>query len=185
MYRTPRLHSTIQQIIPARDSASSRVHKQQDFPGDRRRLLSFTMNPGYYRFRFFLDLVRVFVVPVLALHYALSFWQYRLGTLSLPVYSSFVIGWATVKCVYVESRKWREALSLGARPIPQVVGKWPGNIDVLFKMMRAFKTSYIQDVYLQLFEEYQCTTLNTRILWRDNVRPFRLVAPHLHPLFEK
>ncbi|KAJ3512593.1 hypothetical protein NLJ89_g3431 [Agrocybe chaxingu] len=35
--------------------------------------------------------------------------------------------------------------------------------------MRAFKTSYVLDVYLQLFEEYQCTTLNTRILWRDNI----------------
>ncbi|KIK65139.1 hypothetical protein GYMLUDRAFT_39531 [Collybiopsis luxurians FD-317 M1] len=36
-------------------------------------------------------------------------------------------------------------------------------------MLRAFKTSYILDVYLQLFEEYQCTTLNTRILWTDNI----------------
>ncbi|GAW02064.1 cytochrome P450 monooxygenase CYP63 [Lentinula edodes] len=36
-------------------------------------------------------------------------------------------------------------------------------------MLRAFKTSYILDVYLQLFEEYQCTTLNTRILWTDHI----------------
>lgn len=55
------------------------------------------------------------------------------------------------------------------RMIPHVVGKWPGNIDILLRMMKAFKTAYILDVYLDLFEEYQCTTLNTRILWVDQV----------------
>jgi hypothetical protein len=63
----------------------------------------------------------------------------------------------------------KEARLLGARLIPCVVGKWPGNIDVLLDMMRAFKSSYVLDVYLQLFEEYQCTTINTRILWSDTV----------------
>ncbi|TFY66527.1 hypothetical protein EVG20_g4563 [Dentipellis fragilis] len=53
--------------------------------------------------------------------------------------------------------------------IPRVVGKWPGNIDLLLHMLRAGKTSYIQQVYLALFEEYQCTTLNTRILWMDQI----------------
>ncbi|KAF8900848.1 cytochrome P450 [Gymnopilus junonius] len=36
-------------------------------------------------------------------------------------------------------------------------------------MMGSFKTSYVLDVYLQLFEEYQSTTLNLRVLWRDNI----------------
>ena len=58
---------------------------------------------------------------------------------------------------------------MGAKPIKRIRGKWPGNIDVLFRMMKAFKTSYIMDVYLELFQEYQCTTLNTRILWVDQV----------------
>ena len=74
----------------------------------------------------------------------------------------------------------QDRYQMGAREIPRVVGKWPGNIDVLFKMMKAFKTSYILDVYLQLFEEYQCTTLNTRILWSDMVRHlYSLLAPLL------
>jgi hypothetical protein len=42
-------------------------------------------------------------------------------------------------------------------------------------MMHAFTTSYVLDVYLQLFEEYQCTTLNLRILWRDNVGTFSIL----------
>jgi hypothetical protein len=48
---------------------------------------------------------------------------------------------------------------------------WPGNLDILLSMMRAFRKSYILDVYLNLFEEYQCTTLNLNILWVDNVGP--------------
>ncbi len=59
---------------------------------------------------------------------------------------------------------------LGTKPIPRIRGKWPGNIDVLLRMMKAFKTAYLMDVYLELFQEYQCTTLNTRILWVDQVR---------------
>lgn len=36
-------------------------------------------------------------------------------------------------------------------------------------MMKSFGKSYIMDIYLELFEEYQTTTLNTRILWSDNI----------------
>ncbi|KAF9004996.1 cytochrome P450 monooxygenase CYP63 [Cyathus striatus] len=109
------------------------------------------MDPSFYRTRLLLDLSRTFLFPELFLSAALYFspWQPRGRILSIFLHGSFVAVWATA--------------------IPRVVGKWPGNIDVLLKMMRAFKTSYVLDVYLQLFEEYQCTTLNTRILWSDNI----------------
>ena len=42
-------------------------------------------------------------------------------------------------------------------------------MDILLRMMRSFRTDYIQDVYLELFREYQCTTLNLRIFWIDTV----------------
>jgi hypothetical protein len=42
-------------------------------------------------------------------------------------------------------------------------------------MIRAFKTSYVGDVYLQLFEEYKTTTLNLRVLWSDTVSPLFLI----------
>lgn len=127
------------------------------------------MNPAYYRVRLLVDLFQSIGMPVLALSNVLSFFQYRLGLLAIPSYLGIVLFWAVLRGAYTEHKKKQEAKALGARPIPRVIGKWPGNIDILLKMMRAFKTSYVLDVYLQLFEEYQCTTLNTRILWRDTV----------------
>ncbi|KAF8962912.1 cytochrome P450 monooxygenase CYP63 [Flammula alnicola] len=127
------------------------------------------MNPANYRARLFRDLFLAFVVPILVLSSATSFFQYRLGLLSAPTHLVFIVIWATTKGAFLDARQAREARSLGARTIPRVTGKWPGNIDILLRMMRAFKTSYVLDVYLQLFEEYQCTTLNLRLLWRDNI----------------
>lgn len=127
------------------------------------------MNPAYYRVRLLVDLFQSIGMPVLALSNVLSFFQYRLGLLAIPSYLGIVLFWAVLRGAYTEHKKKQEAKALGARPIPRVIGKWPGNIDILLKMMRAFKTSYVLDVYLQLFEEYQCTTLNTRILWRDTI----------------
>ncbi|KAJ7078425.1 cytochrome P450 monooxygenase CYP63 [Mycena belliarum] len=128
------------------------------------------MNPGCYRLRLFCDLFRVFVLPSLCLWFVLRALDARLGILfSIPLYLAFMALWAVGKGIVSRSNHARTARQLGAQPIRQVVGKWPGNIDVLLKMMRAFKTSYVLDVYLQLFEEYQCTTLNTRILWTDHI----------------
>jgi len=130
------------------------------------------MNPANYRARVLFDLFHIFVVPVVVLSLVLSFFKYRLGLLSLPTHLCFVVLWAATKGALSQAKQDREARSLGAKPIPRIVGKWPGNLDVLLRMMRAFKTSYVLDVYLELFEEYQCTTLNTRILWCDMVRTF-------------
>jgi len=127
------------------------------------------LNPAHYRIRFLLDLVYIFVIPVSFLSLCLSYFQVHVGFLSIPIHLGFILLWAVGKGRYAEARQDREAISMGAKPIPRVIGKWPGNVDVLLKMMGAFKNSYILDVYLQLFEEYQCTTLNLRILWRDNV----------------
>ncbi|KIM44015.1 hypothetical protein M413DRAFT_67983 [Hebeloma cylindrosporum] len=127
------------------------------------------MNPANYRARVLLDLFHILVVPAVALSLVLSFFQCRLGFLSLPTHLCFIVLWAATKGVLSQAKQDREARSLGARSIPRVVGKWPGNIDVLLRMMHAFKTSYVLDVYLELFEEYQCTTLNIPILWSNNI----------------
>ncbi|EGO22856.1 hypothetical protein SERLADRAFT_471322 [Serpula lacrymans var. lacrymans S7.9] len=39
----------------------------------------------------------------------------------------------------------------------------------MLRFKKGFKKGYIYEPYLQLFEEYQCTTLNTRFLWTDNI----------------
>lgn len=127
------------------------------------------MHPANFRARLILDLFFALVVPSALLNVLLRLYTIHLGLWSIPVYSLFTLCWAISKGAYSSYRQRQIAEQLGARPVPCVVGKWPGNIDVLLKMMRAFKTSYVLDVYRQLFEEYQCTTLNLRILWADNV----------------
>ena len=132
------------------------------------------MNPANYRARLLLDLFHTFVLPTVVLSFVSSIFRYRAGLFSIPLHLAFILAWVTVRGAYSELWHDRQAKSLGAKPIPRVVGKWPGNIDLLFTMMRAFATSYVLDVYLQLFEEYQCTTLNLRILWHNNVRAFSI-----------
>lgn len=128
------------------------------------------MQPGDYRTRLFLDLFHLLALPSLALTALLYRFDIRLGwILPLPSYTLFIILWAFCKGLITRLVHANARYRLGAKEIPCVRGKWPGNIDVLLKMMKSFKTSYLLDVYLQLFEEYQCTTLNTRILWSDTI----------------
>lgn len=128
------------------------------------------MNPAWYRVRLCLDISRTICLPVFVLSLALNIAQKHLGILTIPCHVLFIVLWASLKGALRKRIQDQEARRLGAKPIPRIIGKWPGNIDILLKMLRAFKTSYVLDVYLNLFEEYQCTTLNTRILWSDNVR---------------
>lgn len=88
----------------------------------------------------------------------------------MPWYILSVLICAGARILLSEAVNYREAKRLRAQPIPRVAGKWPGNVDVLFKMLRSVKTSYLVNSYLELFEEYQATTLNLRILWVDQVR---------------
>jgi len=135
------------------------------------------MKPGNYRARLAGDIFSVLILPLLAFRFVRSTFDLWPGLAAYPAGFAFVLFWAAGKSVYSETLQRWEARSLGTRPIPRVAGRWPGNVDILFKMMRAFKTSYVLDVYRELFEEYQTTTLNLRILWRDNVRPFILWTP--------
>ncbi|KAA1473301.1 cytochrome P450 monooxygenase CYP63 [Dentipellis sp. KUC8613] len=127
------------------------------------------MDPSWYRLRFFLDVIRL-ISPSLFLLLALRLAHIKLNILfAVPCHIAAVI---IVFVARVQLATWgqaRDARARGVQEIPRVVSKWPGNIDLLLHMLRAGKTSYIQQVYLALFEEYQCTTLNTRILWMDQV----------------
>ncbi|KAH9475034.1 Cytochrome P450 monooxygenase 75 [Psilocybe cubensis] len=127
------------------------------------------MNPANYRARLLWDCFRIFVIPASVLSSVLLLLGYQLGLLSIPTHLGFILLWGTLKSLYAESKQEKEARAIGAKTIPCVIGKWPGNVDVLFRMVKAFKNSYVLDVYLELFEEYQCTTLNLRVLWRDNI----------------
>ncbi|KAF8824298.1 hypothetical protein HHX47_DHR8000411 [Lentinula edodes] len=132
------------------------------------------MHPSNYRMRLSLDFLRILALPSAVFYFITTHLvKVHLGLLTAPtLYFAFIISWSIFKSIFTKVLQRAERRRLGAKEIPCVKGAWPGNIDVLVKMLRAFKTSYILDVYLQLFEEYQCTTLNTRILWTDHVNHF-------------
>ena len=127
------------------------------------------LNPKLYRIRLSLDILRIFVFPCVVLSQACRRWNVNLGFFTPPAYVAAIILWGWIRNVNYDIQQWRHARRLGAKPVPRIKGKWPGNIDVLLRMMKAFKTAYLMDVYLELFQEYKCTTLNTRILWVDQV----------------
>jgi len=130
------------------------------------------MHPSHYHVRRILDGGRAVVLPSLVFFLALKLFACSPARLTPPLLASFILFWSIARGIYSNFVHRWEANQLGAKPIPCVVGKWPGNLDILFKMMRAFNTSYVLDVYLDLFEEYRCTTLNLRILWADHVSLF-------------
>jgi len=135
-------------------------------------------HPSNFRVRLMFDLFSALAVPSIILKLILQLYFIHLGRCAPVVYVAFIFCWAMLKGAYATSKQHELAGQLGARPIPSVVGKWPGNLDILLRMTSAFKTSYVLDVYLQLFEEYQCTTLNLRILWADNVSHFLQVRSY-------
>jgi len=62
-----------------------------------------------------------------------------------------------------------EAARLGAQPITRVQGRWPGNLDIVLRLLKAFESGYVLQGFADLFAEYGCTTLNTRFFWDDQV----------------
>lgn len=131
-----------------------------------------------FRFRIAKDIFRLLLAPPLVLAACAHILHLRLGWWSPVAYLLAIIIAATIRTQYTDYSHRREAAQLGARPIPCVVGKWPGNIDIMLKLKNGLTEGYMYQAYLELFEEYQCTTLNTRILWSDHVSVC-LLAPRL------
>ncbi|KAH7332564.1 cytochrome P450 monooxygenase pc-3 [Rhizoctonia solani] len=67
-----------------------------------------------------------------------------------------------------EGMRQREAKRLGARTVPKVKGKWPGNIDLMIKLVKSTHTGYVAEVWGELAKEYG-NTFNMRVLWSDMV----------------
>lgn len=128
------------------------------------------MNAPNYRLWIILALLRVFVVPPL-----IVIFLYQIGgDVSFRVISFLVVLSIPISIV-VRSQldthlQHRQARQLGAKPITCVVGKLPGNIDIMFGMVKAFKEGYVMEGFSDLFEKHHSNILNTRILWNDQVR---------------
>jgi hypothetical protein len=121
------------------------------------------------RLRFLASVFRTCVLPAAVLAAALRVTDTHLGYLTVPSHILFISLLFYLETLYANYVASREARRLGARPVPRIVGKWPGNIDILLRFVTELKSGYMQDVLLELFHEYQSTTLNLWILWTDKV----------------
>ena len=128
------------------------------------------MHPdSFYRIRLFKDFIRIIVVPSTTLFVLTHITEVHLGLWTAPAYSTFIFTWAYARLQFADWVQQREARRMGARPIPRVHGRCPGNADIYLQLLKAYTTTYVGSFYLKLFEEYQTTTLNLRLLWQDFV----------------
>ncbi|KAG8690868.1 hypothetical protein FRC09_011805 [Ceratobasidium sp. 395] len=72
----------------------------------------------------------------------------------------------SVRNVIKNARREREAKQMGAKTVPWVKGKWPGNVDIMMRMVTSLHGGYVGEVWLELVEQYGLT-FNMRILWDD------------------
>lgn len=124
---------------------------------------------SHVRLRFLQYTFRACVLPAALMAVVIKTTQIDLGYLTIPSYLASIFLVAVARILYTDYTQTREAQRMGAILIPRVVGKWPGNIDIVFRLFADLNSGYMQDVFLELFHEYQSTTLNLRIFWTDKV----------------
>ncbi|KAL6301016.1 cytochrome P450 [Sparassis latifolia] len=122
-----------------------------------------------YRTRFFLGLLESLFPPFITTYILLSVARHaRFDALAVVIYVLSPCVWISLKAWYTTWTNDRRARQLGARIIPRARGKWPGNIDIMFRFARDLRHGYVLESMGNLLDEYGCDTLNTRILWKDN-----------------
>lgn len=77
---------------------------------------------------------------------------------------------AALRNLLSDYRDRREARKRGAKLVPRVKGRLPGNIDVMAYLLREFENGYVLQAYQDLLDQYGVKTLNMRLLWSDVVR---------------
>ena len=142
----------------------TKVHRSSEtesYSAFRTRLVLETLLPTFLLPPFF---------TVVLLHLARTWDIPYAGALSTPL-SCFVSIpiWFTVRVQFREWKHHREAKRLGARLVPRIRGRWPGNVDVLLRIMKSRNTHYIMDWAKEMMEEAGSTTINTGILWGNQV----------------
>lgn len=87
-------------------------------------------------------------IPALSVFGSLYVLNYILGislppalTWALVIFAGPII--LIVRGLFASLKRKREIRVLGAREVPAIPGKWPGNLDVLFHLLKAFETGYL------------------------------------------
>ncbi|KAI9454183.1 cytochrome P450 monooxygenase CYP63 [Russula earlei] len=156
----------------------------------RRQLTAFERSIPDYRKRILISLARALILPPLLTFLVFSLCRSPSIWFSLPlVFLSIPIS-IGLRSQYTLWSQDREAARLGAHPITRVRGRWPGNLDIVLRLLKSFESGYVLQGFADLFAEYGCTTLNTRFFWDDQIismdeKLFRFVAHTGFAHFEK
>ncbi|GJJ15754.1 hypothetical protein Clacol_010032 [Clathrus columnatus] len=111
----------------------------------------------------------VFLLPVLT-YFVLS-----VNYTTIPRYLKLVIALASIfvrllfASYYRSFNQRRRAAKLNAIPIPIVRGSWPGNVDVLMRLLNGWKRGYINETLRDIFQEIGSPTVNLNILGVDQI----------------
>ncbi|EIW84467.1 cytochrome P450 monooxygenase pc-3 [Coniophora puteana RWD-64-598 SS2] len=113
------------------------------------------------------------VLNTLAPCIALAIAAYYFGVLSiLPVWQTLLLAAATppsaflLGVAYDTLSQRRRAAALGARLVPRVKGRWPGNMDVVIEQAEEVDRDYMGSYFLKLEQKYG-KVYNVRYLWDD------------------
>ncbi|ESK94736.1 cytochrome p450 monooxygenase pc-1 [Moniliophthora roreri MCA 2997] len=75
-------------------------------------------------------------------------WIYMVTAIfGLPAYAALYL-------ILREMKQRREAASMGARFAPRIKGKWPGNLDVMARVIRKFMNGYPGEEQVELMKKY-------------------------------
>jgi len=125
----------------------------------------------HHRRALLFNLARFVGLPVLLTHLILRFagfcstsWLHTVAV-GIVYITSVPLFWS-VRNVVTMRLQDREARRLGARPIPRIKGKWPGNVDVLVDMFTTMQRGYIGE-WVQKMALIYGPTFNTRVFWQD------------------
>ncbi|KAF8308490.1 cytochrome P450 [Clavulina sp. PMI_390] len=127
-------------------------------------------NPQRYVINLFLNffgpplVLAALVSKRLAFNHASAMYHVVVYILATPLY------WA-VKVQYDYFVAKREAKKLGVELVPEIKGKWWGNLDVLFEAAAARTTTYSYSDIKYLFDRVgdNVHTINLRVLWQDQI----------------
>ncbi|KAH9963632.1 cytochrome P450 monooxygenase CYP63 [Russula dissimulans] len=157
----------------------------------RRNLTAFENTIPDYRNRILLSLFKALVLPPLLTSLVLGFLcRSPSKWLCLPLLFLSIPIFVGLRSQYTLWSQDREAARLAAQPITRVRGRWPGNLDIVLRLLKAFESGYVLQGFADLFAEYGSTTLNTRFFWDDQIismdeKVFRFVAHTGFAHFEK
>jgi len=65
-----------------------------------------------------------------------------------------------------EFKQRRRAAAIGARIVPRVNGKWPGNVDILIRLLDNWRLGYPSDGFVEWMDELG-STFDLHIFWED------------------